>query len=441
MNEPVYVPHLYGEAVTAKYSHNLGWLTASIKHSIPWPEFDVMVTYDGTDFFLRGLTQEGKNAPACISLSCADGQSNIALHKLYRFVSILGWVKRGYVDVMSHVTSSHAIRYSEAETSQVRYIAGGSQGFRCNYMPLVRDENTRIALAFWREGLRLERVHSGYAFLSFYKVIESQFDDGRPRGDWIEKSIPLLANDAEKRVQELLALNISVGTHLFKSGRCAVAHASLSGEVVDPDIPEDRTRLTKDLVVIRALAQKYIKEVLGVPDEMDIYKSRNRFIPLYSLLDPEHIQILRSGGWVSRRKIALDRMRISVNKWGSNPPEAFTNLKLSVKAIKNGFVEVEATNSSRTITLGYIFDFNKERLHANLDTTDYRSKKMGCKLDDSIAVVEYRKAVLGNGLIEFLLPNSLKVDCEVVFPVNVDIGATFKAWDREIEELRKIYAD
>lgn len=53
----------------------------------------------------------------------------------------------------------------------------GSKSFSCNHMPVIEHENVRKALAFWREGKRLRHVHNSYAFLSFYKVIESQFSN------------------------------------------------------------------------------------------------------------------------------------------------------------------------------------------------------------------------------------------------------------------------
>jgi hypothetical protein len=49
-------------------------------------------------------------------------------------------------------------------------------------------------------------------------------------------------------------------------GRYAVAHASLEGEIIDPDIPADRKRLLADLVIIEELARIYIRDELGVPD-------------------------------------------------------------------------------------------------------------------------------------------------------------------------------
>lgn len=69
----------------------------------------------------------------------ASGQADDVIAKIYRFVSILGWFKRGYVDVGGYITGSHANLYSEPQHFST-VIAGGPHGFDCNYLPLIRDK-------------------------------------------------------------------------------------------------------------------------------------------------------------------------------------------------------------------------------------------------------------------------------------------------------------
>ena len=64
---------------------------------------------------------------------------------------------------------------------------------------------------------------------------------------------------AVKRINELRGQGVNVNQHLFDSGRCAVAHASVGGTIVDPDVPADRKRIGADLDIIAALANRYIK--------------------------------------------------------------------------------------------------------------------------------------------------------------------------------------
>jgi hypothetical protein len=180
---------------------------------------------------------------SAITMRCGPDQANEVIAKVYRFASALGWFKRGYVDVRRYVTGSHPILYSEPHSTTV--LAGGPDGFDCNYLPLIQDDQTRRALAFWREGSRLRHLHAGYAFLSFFKVLESQFKTTSQRVDWITAPITKLDGDAAKRVQELSTERGDVGKHIYESGRCAIAHAQFSDGRGDPDVPEDRTRLAK----------------------------------------------------------------------------------------------------------------------------------------------------------------------------------------------------
>lgn len=160
-------------------------------------------------------------------------------------------------------------------------------------MPIIDGDQVRKALAFLREGRRLSRVHDAYGFLSFFKIIESQMN-GKQRDEWVGKNLDQLTEErAVKRIKDLRELGIDVNKHLYDSGRCAVAHASVGKVIVDPDIPADRQRIASDLCIIEALADRYIKVDAGVPDEMDVYSNRDRLAPWYPLMTPEAVEALK----------------------------------------------------------------------------------------------------------------------------------------------------
>ena len=272
--------------------------------------------------------------------------------------------------------------------------------------------------------------------MSFYKVIESQFRNGRARGAWIGQSIPTLTGKAAERVRELRAAQLDVGEHIFQSGRCAVAHASLSGQLVDPDIPEDRVRIDSDLVVIQALAKKYIKEELEVPDQMDVYRNRDALRPVYKYIEQNHVEELMNGVSVLGKKLGLNGLCVSINHWPHQSPQALQNLKLSVASVQNGIVDLRATNDSGTISLGFLLAFPQRKAETNLYVSGVLPTNQGGRLDEEIAFLEYQKAVIGNGIIEMQLPNYEKIVCEEVIPVNIDIGRTFDAIDDKIAALQ-----
>lgn len=213
-----YIPHLFGEEALAKTRDLRGWLNAAVASSIAWPQDDVWVEYDGVGYLLHGARQEGDHyISPCISTHCGRTNPDHALLGLFRFTSVLGFFKRGYVDITLRGSGSHLSRMVDRRQPQTM-LQGGNRTFRCNHMPIVEDDQVRRALAFLREGRRLQHVHEPYSFLSFFKVIESQFDTDA-RIAWVDANLGLLTEQrAVARIAELRGQGIEVNRHLFDSG-------------------------------------------------------------------------------------------------------------------------------------------------------------------------------------------------------------------------------
>jgi len=410
-----YVKHVFGDAVDRELRSRMGWLTAGVASSIPWPASDVWVNYDGHDYFLRGTERGGQASPPGITVACAhtNPQIDAALERLYRFTSILGWYRRGYVDVSGYTWGTAPVLYGDPR--KVFTTLHDGQKFNCNHMPIVEDENVRKALAFWREGQRLRGVHDSYAFLSFYKVIESQFDSAG-KVAWIDANIDALSDQAAARVAELRADAVDVNRHLFESGRCAVAHASIGRDIVDPDIPSDRRRLSSDLVVIEALAERLISTHLGVPDEMTCDRERDRLAPWASLLSDSVIAELRAGN--EPDVSALNGLRISVGLWPTGIIPGFEDLELRVVAVHQGVVSIRLSSAAETFALSFLLDFRNGKVHTQLDHSGLINGADWTE-QDARAYFTLLYFVIGNQVAELVHGDLEPVDCEVVIPVNV----------------------
>lgn len=393
-------------------------MTAGVASSITWPSFDVCVEYAGDEYFLRGSEREGESSPPCITIAC-NGEQDVdaALGKIYRFTSILSWFKSGYVDVSGYVWGSDPILYGSRTVYSTMGIAG-AKSFSCNHMPVIEDENVRKALAFWREGRRLDEVHDSYAFLSFYKVIESQFHDGRARGNWITSHIDQLTDRAAKRVAELRTAGVDVSDHLFGSGRCAVAHASFEGEIVDPDVPADRKRLSADLVIMEELARIYIRDELKIPDSLSLYGTRNRLAPWDELLPPDTLDTLRKGGTPTDAS-ALNGLTVAVGLWPDGAIPGLERSTMHVDAVKNGVIRVVVVNERQTIRMVFFLDYRSGQIHTSLYDGRLGYGDNRPDENDVRAYATFFYNVFGNGIAELTYGDYEPVDCMIFTPVNV----------------------
>jgi len=434
-----YVPHLFGADALAQVKGRLGWLTVGVASSIAWPEDDVWVEYDSVEYVLHGARQEAEQRIApCISTPSEQENVDGALSRLYRFASVLGFYKRGYVDITGRIWSTQMIRYSNPRDAFTTLLQGGERGFNCNHMPVVEDDQVRKALAFLREGRRLEHVHEPYSFLSFFKVIESQLRT-EDRIAWIERNLDLLTEErAVRRIDELRGQGVNVNKHLYDSGRCAVAHASLGGNIVDPDIPADRKRIAADLDIIAALADRYIKFDAGVPDEMDLYKTRDRVAPWHALMPPGAVAVLKAGGQVENAEDLgkLEGATVSVRLWPDPPARQFGAMTLLPIASGDGVLKFFALSARGTVVLAFAMDVANGRMHTLLNEGGMRA---GVEIaeDDIEDYTRYFHSVVGNRIVELTIDGAEPVDCEVVIPVNIIPRAPEEAVALALEQFRR----
>jgi hypothetical protein len=436
MMKTPYVPHLFGEAAQAKLTSRLGWLTAGVDSSIPWPQEDVWVLYDSHEYVLRGTKGGEDKRPPCISTPCDRGEMDTAMTRLYQFSSVLGWFKGGHVDVTGSIWGSRPVLYGSRDTFTT--TLDGGKYFNCNYMPIIEDNQVRKALAFMREGRRLRYVHEPFSFLSFFKVVESQFSS-KDRVVWIQANLDKLDGEAGKRVAELRAQGFDVSKHLFDSGRCAVAHASLGGAIIDPDIPADRRRIADDLDVMAGLASRYLKIEAGVPDERQLYENRDRTVPWHALLPAETLGVLQAGGTVSD-VVALGQLKdnsVSVRLWPHDAPDCMRNMRLAAESYAPGVVTFLFVNERETVLLRFALDMANGRVHTMLEDGGITDQFGEVTEADIEHYTRYFHSVVGNALVELCIEGFDPVPCEMVIPVNIIPQAPEKMVALALEQFWK----
>lgn len=435
-----YVPHFFGEAVDQELRGQMGWFTGAVASSIPWPAKDVWIQYAGDDFILRGTEGGDQRLAPAITMPGVMQKRDECLSRLYRFTSVLGWFLEGFVDVVDVIHGSRAISFGAGSRFAYSSVGQfGSKSFRCNHMPIVENENVRIALAFWREGERLSGVHDSYAFLSYFKVIESQYKEGRDRADWFTGNVDQIRDErAVSRVAELRATGEDVGDHLYLSGRNAVAHASFGRGIVDPDIPSDRRRIAADLVLMRALARRYIADELGVPTAGSLYSSRNRLEPWEPLVDSNALAALKNGGSPDPALLGLDGLNVGLQLWPDGPIPGLDAMTMRVDAVHGGAARVLLFNDRMTVMFAFVLDFKNGKIHTQLDNSGLlQNDQNGPEEGDVRAFYTVFHRVIGNAVVELLLEGREPVDCEVVIPVNIIPRNPAEAVEEAVEAFRR----
>lgn len=438
-----YVPHVFGEAVDQKLRSQMGWFTGAVASSIPWPTKDVWIQYAGDDFILRGTENGDQPLAPAITMAGTMQQRDECLSRMYRFTSILGWFRDGFVDVVDVIHGSRAVVFGAG--SRLAHSAVGqfgSKSFDCNHMPIIENESVRIALAFWREGERLSNVHDSYAFLSYFKVIESQYQDGRGRADWFNRNLDLMTDRAAARVAELRAAGEDVGRHLYDSGRNAVAHASFGGDIVDPDIPSDRRRIAQDLVLMRELARRYIAHELDVPTASSLYATRNRLEAWEPLIEVEALETLKAGGTPDAATVGLDGLQVGLQLWPDAAMPGLEALTMRVDAVHEGAVRVMLFNERMTMMFVFVLDFRNGRIHTQLTNSGLLENDLHKPLEDDVrAFYTVFHRVIGNAIVELHIAGREPIDCEVVIPVNIIPRNAAEAVEEAVAAFRRQQQD
>jgi hypothetical protein len=256
------------------------WVVANVRSSVAWPLQVEVVDFRGHRIFL---------VPRSTATVVADGST--ITH--YPFAAVNLPAGAPFTDghrLLSHFLSS--LCWVEGAGITVEHWSGGSRAhpmgqsrmgglvtsqFELDYLPDPTDQQVRWALAFYREGLSLDRSNVAYATLSFFKILNIIADTGAKQRSWINANFADFGSNNQvkfeitRRISELQNSGVAdIGTYLYESGRCAVAHAG-TNPTVDPENPEDTERLAKDLPLIRAMAAHVIEKQLKVKSRHTIW--------------------------------------------------------------------------------------------------------------------------------------------------------------------------
>jgi len=295
------------------------WVVANIQTSSFWPMKAQRVRYRGVTVWILPVM---KNYFPAVALRVPDGKSREDYELLLmRFISTLSWVeKKGLLVDELTGGSLPSPMWREKETG-----FSLCQEFETSYFPEPASERAMLALALMREGRGLN--HPGYGFLSFYRVLEAAFPNGRRRREWITANVDTIQGHRGKEALAALRAKgvVDVGTHLFESGRGAVAHAR-EEPIVDPDNPSHARRLWQELPIMAALAEMAIEQELGVETAHTVWQNHlYELAGIKEILGSDTVAFLQSGEPITDQRL-VDIPVIDVQIRGKAPYAPLTGM-------------------------------------------------------------------------------------------------------------------
>ncbi len=407
---------------------NNWWYTVGVEADFGWPIEDTEIEYLGHKYLLR---PESDTLSQSISLSCPEKYSMKTANLLVnRFLSALSWSEFGGINITSSGTGgSKPILIGK---SNGRFI---SKGYKVDYLPEPKDDKSKRALALFREAKSVNSI--AYSFLGFYKVLNVIFSTGSNQKDWININlINVKGFSSSERLEELKKEHTDLGEYFYLQGRCAIAH-SFNDPVVDPDIPSDILRLSKDLPLIQELAEIAIEKELKI-----ITKSTFHDLHLYELqgfvniFGKNIINSLKNGERINE-KTEYDIPIISLRLRNSDLFPSYEGL-IPVNVIQDKYsLKIQLNSKDNILQLVIILDFKNWRLIFNPVTQvkvkdDGTSRPMFINSETAL----FAKGKYSNGQIEIYNTESkqLLARTDPFIPCNIDLRETiknFENWHKE----------
>ena len=356
---------------------NGNWICVGVSPRTAWPVKPQSVSFAGHLIWIVPTTLEAHaglalNAPPELHRDDAEAI-------LYRLLSLISWREEIALTVADRSGGNlpRMMGLNNGNSSPPR------EAFDFIELEWPEEDDARLALAFMREGRGIN--HFGYAFLSFWRVLEVAFPNSRARVDWMAAVLPNLdGHGVAETLAALAAQGIAdVGRHLFESGRCAIAHAN-GQPIINPDDPRDARRLMNELPLVKELAVRAMDDRFGIQTRSKIYR--------------EHLYELR--GWKAKFGEAIvggflqdtipdeiDLPRINFRLKDTPPYAPFEGMEPVDATFADGRLNLTYARPGRLVELRFTLSFEDERL-----VFDVANGIFG-RDDGSVMAAEYRRDI------------------------------------------------
>jgi len=354
------------------------WVCLDIRPDVTWPVRPQSVNFAGHVVWIMPITTDCYPG---VAIKRPPGMSrHEAEHILYRLLSVISWRENCGVAVAHRSGGSLPLMMGLDKKSG--YSICESFDFVDVICP--EDEGPQVALALMREARGLN--HYGYAFLSFWRVLEWAFPKKRDRVAWMQAALPTLSGNG---VREALAAIPAQGPpdvcrHLFDSGRCAIAHAA-GHPIINPDDPRDAERLSRELPLVREMAIRAIEEHFGIDTPSTEYRKH-----LYELrgwkarLGSQLVDLVLAGGEPGEGEV-IELPRINVRLRDCPPYLPLEGMQPTAAFAHERGINLEYRTHDGLVAIRFRLSLPDERLVFDIANGLYFEE------DGSISAAEYQR--------------------------------------------------
>jgi hypothetical protein len=424
--EPAYIRTGNSEEAAAYGESSGHWMVANLQQSIGWTQKPITIAYAARTFLL--LPEDDQHLPAIATL----GESEESRRAILEFASALAWSSGGAVTV-EHWTGGNRL-YRAGK----RPVGGqiSAMSFQVTYLPAPTQPNQKLALALFHEGAGLTRTHVAYSFLSFYKIINLvSGHSGKVQIGWINARVSLMKHHrAKKRLAELQGKDEDIGTYLYQSCRCAIAHAGdPRNPVIDPHDLEDQRRLHSDLPLIITLAEIAIEE-LGIQTSQTVYQQhRYELSGFEALLPPNLVEVLKAGGAPTDGNLELPE-HFSLRMWGNGRYAPLEHMRPEWAGVEEGVLVIRCKSKAQGYFANLLLDFPNYRLTAELHGEDVKDDGSAEFVEETMEIDRFFWDWNRNGCLEVWdAKDACLGRCDAFIPVNVVLD--HKAYQQRLNEL------
>jgi hypothetical protein len=419
------------------------WVNIAFDSEIRDPRPVLHCEYDG--LLLHIKPSSDTTYADVIAVLAHDSELEDIQLRVNRFLSAMAW-KDGKAYVTLGCTGLGTSSFDKTkpwfgykERKQSPYAIISHYDFEHLQNPPKKDQ--KLALALYRDGLGVN--NDFYRFLNFYKIINIGHAAGSEQMGWINSNIPQLrsrnswtAHAALERLEKLQATESDVGKYLYVQGRSAIAHA-YSQPIRDPDVSSDRATIARDLYLVRALAEIFIEQELGVPSMGKIWREHlYELAGFKSLFGDALIQRIKRLEDVDPADFpTIPPLTVSLKE--KSPYQALQNLKLEVKACKEGKVILVADAGPQTAQAAIVLDFPNESLELALESLGIDRKHQDYRKNAEASIFRFLVDYFSNGSLEvYNATTGERLSHKDAFiPENIDVTATIRDWEKHIESL------